>query len=985
MNTFAPHDLNGRIDEIGRQIFAGADGAGPSIFNKDWWYGNIMEWSMRNEHFKTQMFRFVDVLPCLNDGADVARHLKEYFAESGSELPSVFNFGLGLGSLAPGLMAGAVRKNVQQMARMFIAGENPKEALSALKKARAQGIGFTVDILGEATLTEQEALTYQRLYLELITSLAEDAKSWAPVAGLDQDADGDIPRVNVSVKLSSIFSQINVKAWERTVSTLKDRLRPILRTAIERSVFINIDMESYALKDLTLQVFTELLLEPELRTYPHFGIVIQAYLRDSAADCEAMIKFAQQRGTPLSIRLVKGAYWDYETILAEQRGWPYPVFTDKRESDANCERCAERLLRAAPAIKLCLGSHNIRTIASALAVAEQLRLPKNAFEIQMLYGMGDSFKSSLTAMGYRVREYAPVGQLIPGMAYLVRRLLENTSNESFLRSKFAEATETSQLLADPARNISPSSDRPTAKAVFDNLPLVDFGAAKERSTFRAALSATRAQFGLTVLPVIGASSIRCDRFLDRIAPSDGRSIVGRIGLASTEQADAAVLEAKRAFADWSRRSPLERIKCVERLADLLVKDKFAQAAWQVHEVGKQWAEADGDVAEAIDFCRYYARGAREMMAARRAGQTPGESSLYSYHPRGVALVIAPWNFPLAILAGMTVAAAITGNTVIMKPAEQSSVVAWKFFEMIREAGFPPGVINFLPGEGEVIGEHLVGHKDISLIAFTGSKNVGLHILRKAQQVVPGQRHVKRCIVEMGGKNAVIVDSDADLDEAVQGVIYSAFGYQGQKCSACSRVIVLDGVYDKFVERLVEAARSLSVGPAEDPWHFMGAVVDREAQERILGVVRQIQGSARILYQSGAPAEGFFVPLTIIAEDNPKSPLAQEEIFGPVLTVLRATTMERALAIANDTEFALTGGLFSRSPAHIAKVRGEMEVGNLYINRGITGAMVERHPFGGFKMSGAGAKTGGPDYLLQFVEARVVTENTVRRGFAPKDE
>lgn len=432
-------DLQTQIRARGEEILKRMEGQSKaSIFNKDWWYGSIMDWSMKNEQFKTQMFRFVDVLPALNSGNEVARHLKEYFAKTGGELPSVFNVGLGLGSLAPGLMAGAIRKNVTQMAKMFITGENPSEALPVLKKARKNKITFTVDILGEATLSEKEALQYQSRYLELITWLATDSVRWEEIPQIDRDHEGPLPKVNVSVKLTALYSQVNDMAWEKTKSVLKERLRPILKTAKDNGVFINLDMEQYAVKQLTLELWKELLLEPEFRGYRHFGCVIQAYLRDSLDDIKDLVRFSQERGTAFTVRLVKGAYWDSETIEAEQRRWSIPVYTNKAESDANFEACGENLLQNFQFIRPAFASHNVRTIAACLVMAEKYGVPKAGIEIQMLYGMADPIKKSLVDMGYRVREYAPVGELIPGMAYLVRRLLENTSNESWLRGKFAE-------------------------------------------------------------------------------------------------------------------------------------------------------------------------------------------------------------------------------------------------------------------------------------------------------------------------------------------------------------------------------------------------------------------------------------------------------------------------------------------------------------------------------------------------------------------
>lgn len=981
------NDIQSQIVARGEEIMKRMEGQSKaSIFSKDFWYGSIMEWSMKNEKFKTNMFRFVDVLPSINSGDEVARHLKEYFAEDGGKLPPVFNVGLGLGSLAPGLMAGAIKKNVVGMAQMFITGENPDEALPVLKKARKNKMTFTVDILGEAILSEKEAQEYTNKYVELVNWLAKDAEKWDEVPQIDRDHEGAMPKVNVSVKMTALYSQIKDTAWDETKKILKDRMRPVFRLGMQKGVFINLDMEQYSVKHLTLEVFTELINEPEFKNYKYFGIVIQAYLRDSFEDCKMLTDFAKTRGTPFWVRLVKGAYWDYETIEAEQRGWPVPVYTNKAESDANYEVCAKYFLENIKYIRPAFASHNVRTIAACMIYAEKLNIPKEALEFQMLYGMAEPIKKTIVDMGYRMREYAPVGELIPGMAYLVRRLLENSSNESWLRGKFADNKTTAELLKDPAQGLTPTSPIiPKKPGKFYNEPLLDFAVKADREKMLKALAEMKASLPVNVPVVINNKEVRTDKNFDRVNPSESSQVIGKINMASVEHAEQAMQAAQAAYKTWKNVPCEQRAALVDKLADLMVRDKFKLIATQVMEVGKPWAEADGDVAEAIDFCRYYARDMRHLQKPLRVGGLPGELSHYIYKSRGVTAVIAPWNFPLAILAGMVTAAAVTGNTVVMKPAEQSSVVAYGLMKLVQEAGFPAGVINFLPGFGEEVGEHIVNHKFTTTIAFTGSKAVGLHILNRASHVQPGQTHVKRCIIEMGGKNAVIIDNDADLDEAVDGVLYSAFGFSGQKCSAASRVIVLDEVYDRFTDRLVEAAKSISVLAAENPKAYMGPVVDQEAHERIMNTIAENEKTQKLLFKGQAPTNGFFVPPTIFGDVAGDSKLAQNEIFGPVVAVIRAKNLDQALEIANSTEYALTGGVFSRSPANIARVKEEFEVGNLYINRGITGAMVDRHPFGGFKMSGIGSKTGGPDYLKQYMEPAAVTENTLRRGFAPAEE
>jgi len=975
----------------GQKIFAGLGGSGKSVFNKDWWYGKIMDWSMQNQDFKTQMFRFVDVLPMLDSGAEVSRHLKEYFAENDGKLPSVFNIGLGMGSLAPNLMANTIKKNVTQMAKLFIAGETASEALKKIQKSRKQGMSYTIDILGEACLSEKEAQNYTEQYLTLIDNLCAESKNWKANSNIDEDSMGPIPIVNLSVKLTAIYSQIHPEAFEHSKEELKKRFRPILQKAMENNVFINMDMEKYEIKDLSLAVFRELLLEDEFRSYRHFGVVIQAYLRDAEQDVIDLVEFAKQRNTPFSVRLVKGAYWDYETIGAWQKNWNIPVYSDKIESDANFERCTKVLLENAKWISTAIASHNVRSLAYAMATAESLGLAKNALEFQMLYGMAAPIKTSILSQGYRLREYCPIGDLLPGMSYLVRRLLENTSNQSFLKSKFADDTDENQLLADPNHSLEPTPSTPAFEdSDFINDALQNFSFSQPRQKMTEALNTFREKhLGKTVTSFISGTEVSSTDTIENINPSD-ESVIGHLACATVENANEAVNRSREAYLTWKKVSAQERSELVSKVADILSRDRFLLMACEVIEAGKTWHEADGDICEAIDFCRYYAKDILRLDKKFRVGSVPGEQSLYEYVPRGVVGVIAPWNFPLAILTGMVAAGVVSGNTVVMKPAEQTPFIADFLMKAFIEAGCPEDVVQLIQGRGEEVGDAIVGHKHTSMVSFTGSREVGEIILQKAAKIQPGQKSIKRCLTELGGKNGIIVDADADLDEAVAGVLYSAFGFQGQKCSACSRAIILESVYDRFLDRLVEGARSIPMGPSENPAHSMGPIVDKEAYERILTTIKKAKQDSEIVLDGakhrvkhGSQQDpGYFVGPTIFSKVSPQSPLAQEEIFGPVLAVICVKDMDEALNVLNDTPYGLTGGIYSRSPAHIERARTEADVGNFYINRGCTGALVDRHPFGGFKLSGGGSKTGGPDYLTQFMDPRVVSENTLRRGFSP---
>ena len=976
--------IENRIEKIGTEIFQKTENVNSgNIFNKDWWYGKVMDWSMKNTQFKINMFRFVDVLPYLNSGSEVHRHLKEYFTEGGEKLPSFFNFGMGVGALAPGLLAKSLRKNVTEMARMFIAGEDPKDALKVLEKHRAKKVAFTADLLGEACLSEKEALEYQSRYIDMIQYLSKASETWKHDPLLDENHLGEIPKVNVSVKLSSLYSQIKIAAWHESKEILKERLRPVLQYAKERNVFLNLDLEQYEIKDLTIEVFKELAMEPAFVNYPHFGLVVQAYLRDSFKECESLIEYSKKRGTPVTVRLVKGAYWDYETIDSEQKRWHFPVYTNKKESDANYEKCAKLLLDNYQHIWLAIGSHNVRSISACIAYAEEKSIPKNAFEIQMLYGMADDFKQALIAMDFRVREYAPIGELIPGMAYLVRRLLENTSNESFLKSKFVDHTEIKELMKDPAENLEASNDFPATKERFYNEAMLDFVIPENRNKLSLAIESSKKQHIGPYKLFIEGKSVETSRKLDSLDPSD-ESLVGSFYLATEVEAEKAVKSALKALPEWSKTSVEKRASLLEALADKILERRFELIALEIREVGKTWSEADADITEAVDFCRYYAREMRRLDQPHRVGAVLGEVSMYHYRARGVSLVIAPWNFPLAILTGLVTSSLVTGNTVVMKPAEQSTITAAVLMDMIIEVGFPSEVVQFLPGIGEEVGEYLVNHSEIATIAFTGSKNVGLGIVQKAAKTKSGQTQVKKCVIEMGGKNAIIVDNDADLDVAIDGILYSCFAFAGQKCSACSRIIVVGDIYERFMERFLDSANSLLQDKASNPKAYAGPVIDEESKNRVLEFLDKISDKNKIAFQAEVPDQGFFVPFTIVTEVEPQDEIANTELFAPVVAILKAENIDEALKIANGTEYALTGGLFSRSPANIDKVREEFEVGNLYINRSCTGALVDRHPFGGYKMSGVGSKAGGPDYLLQFMNPRVVTENTMRQGFAPPE-
>jgi RHH-type proline utilization regulon transcriptional repressor/proline dehydrogenase/delta 1-pyrroline-5-carboxylate dehydrogenase len=519
------------------------------------------------------------------------------------------------------------------------------------------------------------------------------------------------------------------------------------------------------------------------------------------------------------------------------------------------------------------------------------------------------------------------------------------------------------------------------KLPFPNAADTDYANAALREKAQQALTKVRNSLGKPYLPLIDGEYVETADYINSVNPSREVEVVGKIGLISVEQAEQAIRAAKAAFPGWQKTPVKERAEILRKAAQIMEQRRHELSAWICVEVGKILPQADAEVSEAIDFCRYYA-DEMERLEEGYNYDVAGETNRYIYQPRGIAVIISPWNFPLAIATGMTVAALVAGNCALLKPAETSSVIGAKIAEILVQAGIPKGVFQFVPGKGSQVGAYMVKHKDVHLIAFTGSREVGCRIYAEAALLQPGQKHLKRVIAEMGGKNAIIIDESADLDKAVAGVVQSAFGYTGQKCSACSRVIVLESIYDAFCARFVEATKSLNLGATDEPSTQVGPVIDSSARDRIQEYIAKGKQEAKLALEMEAPEGGYYIPPTIFTEVAPDATIAQEEIFGPVVATIRAKDFDEALKIANDTDYALTGGLYSRTPDHIDRAYKEFEVGNLYINRTITGAIVARQPFGGFKLSGVGSKAGGPDYLLQFLEPRVVTENIQRQGFAP---
>jgi RHH-type proline utilization regulon transcriptional repressor/proline dehydrogenase/delta 1-pyrroline-5-carboxylate dehydrogenase len=943
---------------------------------------------MQDSIFKTQLFRFIDVLPSVIGDEQVVTLAREYLGDGDTQL-----FGAQWGlkalsatSLGARLSGKAIRSQVEHMAQTFIAGATVEEAAPRLTDLWQHGRAWSVDLLGEATISDREADRYRDRYMEALSLLAREAALWPSLPLLERDHLGPIPRVQVSIKISALSPHLDPIDPEGSYRSVAARLRPILDLAMRLPASLIFDMEQAETKALLVEIFTRLFAEPSYKVYPYAGLALQAYHRETARDIEGLLAWVRRRGVPITIRLVKGAYWDSDTIRYRQRGWTVPLFEHKVLTDANYEALTHLMLSQSSLIRPAFGTHNLRTLAYIEAVAESLGLSPEAWEYQMIFGMAEPFQYAVTQHGRRLRLYTPVGDLLPGMAYLVRRLLENTSNESFLRKEYVESHPLSTLLAPPVleglSQKQPLLSQSGGLQEFRNEPQRDFAQVDSRAAMQQALATVRAQLGRQWTSSSGGLRLT-GPLIESRNPGRPDEVVGRLSSASPADIEQAVRRAVQAWESW-RDTTTERRGDILRAAAALMRTRRDElAAWEILECGKPWREADADLAEAIDFLEFYAAAWLRLAPLKRLGQEPGELNQRVYSPRGATAVIAPWNFPLAIPTGMVSAALVTGNPVLFKPSERSPMMGYWLTEILREAGVPEGVLCCLPG-GPDIGRALVRHPEIATIAFTGSKDVGLGILKDVGTLMPGQQMVKRVLAEMGGKNAIIVDETADLDDAINGVVSSFSGYAGQKCSACSRAIVHAAIYDSFLDRLKEAVLSLRVGNPEEPGTQVGPVIDRRAQSKIQEYIEIGKKEARLLVEGSVTGAGWYVRPTVLADVALTDRVAQEEIFGPILAVMKASSFEESLTLANSTAYALTGGVYSRSPANLELARQRFDVGNLYLNRPITGALVGRQPFGGHRLSGVGAKAGGEEYLTQFVVTRVVSEQTLRRGFVPPE-
>ena len=838
--------LEARIQALGDELIrCSAEQAGEQS-----WLDRLIMHAIQDPQFRIQTLRFIDVLPSLDDDIELTHHLQEYFGDLQTPLPELAQWGLKK-SDTPWLAhiaAPLVRMTVRGFSRKFMGGSSISNASRNIDRLLDNGMLFSLDILGEASITEKEADEYQAAYLGMIPDMSRRLNQRNVTESTGHLRKRVMSRLNVSLKLSSLYSQIDPVNFVGSINTIKRRLYPILQCARENNTVVMIDMESYDVKHITLRVFLDILKEPAFSDWSGIGLAIQTYLKDSYDDIQSIHEVLQKRNAPATIRLVRGAYWDYETVIASQNNWPSPVWTRKQDTDANFERCLDYLLSNHPVFKTAVATHNLRSIAAAIALAEKYGLSSDEYEFQMLYGMADSLKQVLVDKDQQLRIYVPYGETLPGMAYLVRRLLENSSGESILDIGLNDSQPVDLIKPEFSSGKSIPDvpvDRINRAGHFSNQALLRFTDTAERDAFQRAITRCQSRLGREYPLIINGKTYKSDAYIQSINPAKPDEVIGTVSAADQQLADRALKSATEAHASWSRLSLSDRAAYLYRIASALKQRRNEFSAWQVLEAGKNWREADADVCEAIDFLNYYAEQA-ENMEHPEVNQASGELNIARYHSRGVGLVIPPWNFPLAILVGMLSATIVSGNCAILKPSSQTPVIAARFVELMHQAGLPDGVVNLLTGSGSEIGEYLAKHAGVHIIAFTGSMEVGTHLVNIAAQLNAGQTHLKHIIAEMGGKNAIIIDNDADLDDAVAGTVRSAFGYQGQKCSAASRVIVLDNIYPAFIDRMIEATRSIKCGPPVHAENAMGPVISQQAYNGILKAIDIGKSEATLL-------------------------------------------------------------------------------------------------------------------------------------------
>ncbi len=999
-----------RSAEIVKKLLSFLNEYRPTLFEdvSDFGLGLTAQYALLRIH----LLKFLAILPSLDHdkkGSEVKRILIEALSrflkdnkkarrakKRGQDraLPRAYTLGIKvifyLAKLIPAWpLATMVRSAVKLMAKRFIAGESIEKADRSLRALYDTKRDVTLDQLGELVVSEKEADHYKDEVLKLVRGFSLHVnKGELNVAGIN--------RAHVSIKVSALCSDFKPQAFDYTYNLVGPRLKEILLSAKEEDVFINIDAEHYHYRDVVFKIYRRVLLEtPELHDYKATGIVIQAYLRDGAKHLKEIVALAKERNLPMPVRLVKGAYWDAETVEGDAHSFNAPQFLNKEETDIHFRQLILKILEAHPHLKLALASHNFSDHGFAEAAKELFYPEAGEIEHQCLHMTYEALSTALAKMGWATRNYVPVGSLLVGMAYLVRRIMENSSQVGVLtimRSHKKHLTlqspyaihEEKKKEGKIVRDLSVSK----LEDEFFNVSPLRLYLDEERHWMEKALTTFE-------MKSLGIDYVNSEELLgDWVtinASSDPSIKVGRIRFANLEDASRALDKIDKSYNEgsWANSKWPFRTATLVKAASIMLAKRNELSALIVYEAGKSVSEALADVDEAIDFLNFYAR--TEAFLQRNQTDLTG---------RGPTVVISPWNFPIAIPCGMVVSSLVCGNTVILKSAEQTPLVTQLLVDMLHAAGVPKDVLIHLPGEGETVGDYLVKDPRTSTIVFTGSKAVGTYIgsiarKRLYKNKLSGKTYPVKAITEMGGKNAVIVTQNAELDETVSGILYSAFGHAGQKCSACSRVIVHNSLKDKLIERLRAAATDLKVGESYKFDTTVNPVITADDQKRLRQAAREASNEATnfggqvVIDRSNDALPGYCVGPVIIelpyARAMDKESYAQRELFGPVVHIVGFDSLDDAARLFNSTDYALTGGIFSQSQNDIDYLLTKIESGNVYINRTITGARVAIEPFGGFKLSGTGPKAGGRHFILALHQTKEMLPPESNEGRFPLEE
>lgn len=878
-----------------------------------------------------------------------------------------------------GVVRVAADKAMRIMSKQFVMGRTIHEALERAKKKEAVGYRYSYDMLGEAALTNEDALRYFKAYTQAIEAIGSHASL---SAALNE-------KPGISIKLSALHPRYQEAQYERVLNELVPKLLSLAELAKKYNIGLTIDAEESERLDLSLDVIEAVFKNKQLDGWNGFGLAVQSYQKRAFYVIDWVAQLARSCGRRMNVRLIKGAYWDSEIKKSQMQGLEdYPVFTRKVFTDVSFQACAKKILTMTDAIYPQFATHNAYSVALIMSLVGSYR----DFEFQCLHGMGNELYEQIVPanqFGIPCRIYAPVGSHEDLLPYLVRRLLENGANSSFVNRIVDDKSPIADLVEDPLVKA-----KQLLSKINQNIPLPASIFLPERKNSKGIDLSNREKLAVlqaeTVVlkgnewrafPILAAG--RDVAFVNSesvISPQNRNEVIGVVTTATEDEIEYALAAAEKTFPAWRDTPVTVRASCLERFADLLEENMATFLTLACLEAGKTWSDGVAEVREAVDFCRYYAKQAIKMMdePIKLQGYT-GESNILSLHPRGVVLCISPWNFPLAIFTGQVVAALVTGNCVIAKPAEQTPLTAHFAVELMLKAGVMDGAIQCLPGSGSVVGARLVADKRIKAVIFTGSTQTANYINRtlatRGDEIIP-------LIAETGGQNAMIVDSSALLEQVTLDVLSSAFGSAGQRCSALRVLFVQDEVYPRLVRLLKGAMAELSIGDPRWLVTDVGPVIDEKALAGLKAHVEAMQQRFELIYQCELPQlcrEGYFMPPTAIAIDRIDA--LEKEIFGPVLHVIRyqRDQLDDVINQINQTGYGLTLGIHSRINHTVEYIRERVHVGNCYVNRNMIGAVVGLQPFGGEGLSGTGPKAGGPNYLYRFCVERTYTVDTTAAG------